>query len=188
VAADLKLFMVLLGCRPEGRLTEQHDLFFGVGSSLSDLAPQMQKFWPGVRLHIDAYQVVERVDKYDIQIGPSETESSLSELKLFFINLGAYRPPEFEEYHRKLLFVASDISEAIALSKQDALYRAGQHLPSSARSHVDDKLVVDEVWNVGDLLSDYRIEITPATEETVASEPVVGYIPFARLTDGSVFN
>jgi hypothetical protein len=30
---QLKLYMVMLGCTPEGRLTEQHDIFFGIGTS-----------------------------------------------------------------------------------------------------------------------------------------------------------
>ena len=34
--ANLKLFMVLLGCTPRGRNTEQHDIF-GVGEELQDL-------------------------------------------------------------------------------------------------------------------------------------------------------
>ena len=29
--------MVLLGCRPPGRFTEQHDIFFGIGNSLKEL-------------------------------------------------------------------------------------------------------------------------------------------------------
>jgi hypothetical protein len=34
---DLKLYMLLLGCKPAGRNTEQHDLFFGMRASLSDV-------------------------------------------------------------------------------------------------------------------------------------------------------
>lgn len=49
-----KLFMVLLGCRPKGRNTEQHDIFFGIADSLVELKPAMQLFWPDALLHIDA--------------------------------------------------------------------------------------------------------------------------------------
>jgi hypothetical protein len=43
--SDLKLFMVIIGCTPTGRFTEQHDVFFGIGKTLRELVPQMQAFW-----------------------------------------------------------------------------------------------------------------------------------------------
>jgi hypothetical protein len=43
----MKLFMVLIGCKPEGRHTEQHDIFFGIAQTLADLVPQLKSFWPG---------------------------------------------------------------------------------------------------------------------------------------------
>lgn len=56
--AQLKLFMVLIGCKPEGRHTEQHDIFFGIGSELRDLIPDMLAFWPEAngKLHIDGWR------------------------------------------------------------------------------------------------------------------------------------
>ncbi|MGN6440105.1 MAG: DUF1543 domain-containing protein [Agriterribacter sp.] len=33
--------MLLLGCKPAGRHTEQHDVFFGIGASLKDLIPDI---------------------------------------------------------------------------------------------------------------------------------------------------
>lgn len=46
--------MVLLGCTPKGRTTEQHDVFFGIAENLSELTSQMNKFWPEAKgkLHI----------------------------------------------------------------------------------------------------------------------------------------
>ena len=44
--AEYNLFMVLLGCKPPGRHIEQHDIFFGIAKSLSDLKADMQAFWP----------------------------------------------------------------------------------------------------------------------------------------------
>ncbi|MSP70260.1 MAG: DUF1543 domain-containing protein [Bacteroidetes bacterium] len=40
----LKLYMIMIGCRPKGRYTEQHDIFFGIGNSLKELVPQMKAF------------------------------------------------------------------------------------------------------------------------------------------------
>ncbi|MBC7439220.1 MAG: DUF1543 domain-containing protein, partial [Flavobacterium sp.] len=41
----MKLYMIMLGCKPEGRLTEQHDIFFGIGNSLKELIPSMKNLW-----------------------------------------------------------------------------------------------------------------------------------------------
>ncbi len=56
--------MVLVGCKPKGRYTEQHDVFFGIGSQLSDLAPQLKEFWPEAanKLHIDGWREVNVVN------------------------------------------------------------------------------------------------------------------------------
>ena len=42
----MKLFMVLIGCKPNGRHTEQHDIFFGIANELRELIPQFNSFWP----------------------------------------------------------------------------------------------------------------------------------------------
>jgi hypothetical protein len=54
--SPLKLFMVLLGCTPAGRNTEQHDVFFSIGSGLKDLIPDIVDCWPEAKgkIHIDA--------------------------------------------------------------------------------------------------------------------------------------
>ena len=65
-----KLYMIMLGCRPEGRYTEQHDIFFGIATSLKGLIPNMKKFWPEAkgRIHIDAWREVSSVDNHLIEI------------------------------------------------------------------------------------------------------------------------
>lgn len=62
--------MLLLGCKPSGRNTEQHDIFFSIGTSLSSLVPSLQQFWPeaGNTLHIDAYREVTHVDGYSVRV------------------------------------------------------------------------------------------------------------------------
>ena len=47
------------------------------------------------------------------------TVASGEELNLYFNNLGGYAPPDFEEYHKKLIFVAQTIDEAISMAKKD---------------------------------------------------------------------
>ena len=104
----------MLGCRPEGRYTEQHDIFFGIGTSLKELIPSMKKFWPEAkgRIHIDAWREVSAVDNFKIEIKPQEKQQTSTE-NLFFINLGGYKENEFEEYHYKVLAVASNFSRSI---------------------------------------------------------------------------
>ena len=66
--------MVMLGCTPKGRFTEQHDIFFGIGSSLKELVPDMKDFWPEAkgRIHIDAWQKVTCIDDFDIEVVSKE--------------------------------------------------------------------------------------------------------------------
>ena len=61
-----KLFMVLLGCIPKGRVTEQHDVFFGIAENMRELIPQMNRFWPEAngKLHIDVWREITTVDGF----------------------------------------------------------------------------------------------------------------------------
>ena len=178
------LFMVLLGCKPEGRNTEQHDVFFGIGSSLADLKPAMQKFWPGVKLHIDAWAQIDYVDySAIIVLEAEEKQPDIYTENLFFINLGGYKPGEFEEYHKKILFCGQDIAEAINYAKVTPFYVAGQSLETGSRSHIDDKFEVDEVIAVNDLLQDKRYKVYGANVMSVQKELTmnIGYLSFSKF-------
>ncbi|MEY4867407.1 MAG: hypothetical protein RIT36_306, partial [Bacteroidota bacterium] len=65
-----KLFMVLIGCKPKGRHTEQHDIFFGIADQLRDLIPEMLSFWPEAEgdMHVDGWREVTQVDGQDIKV------------------------------------------------------------------------------------------------------------------------
>jgi hypothetical protein len=157
----MKLFMVLIGCTPEGRNTEQHDIYFGIAPSLSALVPQLHNFWPGKhKLHIDAWREVTTVQQHSIRILSAKKRKSLPphSPRLFFINLGGYRPGEFEEYHYKLIEVASDMSSAIRSAKQSAFYRHTGF--KGAASHIDDKfgIDVDDTYLIEDLLPPEQVE------------------------------
>ena len=86
--AELKLFMTLLGCKPEGRHTEQHDVFFGIGYQLRDLIPDMQAFWPEAKdkLHIDGWREVNTVDGHQVRV-VEKSAAVPQEMQLFFLNL-----------------------------------------------------------------------------------------------------
>ncbi|MCA6515816.1 MAG: DUF1543 domain-containing protein [Chitinophagaceae bacterium] len=185
----MKLFMVLIGCKPEGRHTEQHDIFFGIAQTLADLVPQLKSFWPGKqRLHIDAWREVTMVGQFNIRIVPAKKKgtSKTAAPQLFFLNLGGYRPGEFEEYHYKLIEVAPDLATAIRSAKQTAFYKHTGF--KGATSHVDDKygIDIDDSYLVEDLLSaelreKYHIQITPGRKAT-ADEWHIGYTKLSSLT------
>ena len=55
---ELHLFMTMVGCRPAGRNTEQHDVFFGIGKEVKDIIPDLYNFWPEAKrkIHLDAWR------------------------------------------------------------------------------------------------------------------------------------
>ena len=183
-----KLFMLLIGCKPAGRHTEQHDVFFSIGHQLKDLIPAMKNFWPEAKknMHLDAWREVTRVGNYDVNIIPKETGAKLSSTaQLFFINLGGYKPGEFDEFHYKMLLACTDKAAAIKESKQTAFYKHCGF--KGALSHVDDKygVDVDDMFLIEDILPSaekeaYQIVLTPAIEKR-EDETHLGYFRFDKL-------
>ena len=178
------LFMAIIGCTPKGRLTEQHDVFFGVGKSMKDLIPQMIEFWPDAdgRIHIDAWRKVTAVDGYRVEVSKTREPS---DKHLFFINLGGYKPGEFEEYHYKMLAVADTIGNAVAQSKTTAFYK--HYGFKGATSHVDDKygVDVDDLHNVQDVLpkstqNQFSLRITP-DDSSPEDDLHIGYFKLEKL-------
>ena len=180
-----KLYMVLLGCTPKGRVTEQHDIFFGIGTSVKELIVDMYAFWPDVgELHIDCWREVTHVNGYAITIIP-KAESLPSDDHLFFINLGGYKPGELEEYHYKTLAVGQAMADAVKQAKKTTFYK---HFGfKGATSHIDDKygVDVDDLHKVQDILAPhlkekYAIKIAPS-EQTVEDELHIGYLKLGKL-------
>lgn len=185
--AELKLFMLLLGCKPEGRHTEQHDVFFGIGYQLRDLIPDMQAFWPEAKdkLHIDGWREVNIVEGHQIRV--VEKQAGIQqEMQLFFLNLGGYKPDEMEEFHYKILSVQKDIGASIRASRETTFFKHTTF--DKATSHVDDKygVDVDDVYTVKDILpaylkEKYTLEITPAAGTTAADELHLGYFQLSKI-------
>jgi hypothetical protein len=176
-----KLFMLLIGCKPKGRHTEQHDVFFGIASSIKELIPQLIEFWPEAegKLHIDAYREVTNVNGFEIKVVSPAVPLS-SSAKLYFINLGGYKQNEFEEFHYKLIYAAADKAEAIHQSKQSAFYKHTRF--KGAESHIDDKygVDVDDVYEIEDILSpqlknSYALSITKTEGDLPQDELHLGY-------------
>lgn len=176
--------MAVLGATPKGRLTEQHDVFFGIADSLKALVAQMIAFWPEAegKIHIDSWREVTCVDGYSIEVVPKEKTSAKH---LFFLNLGGYKPNDLEEYHYKILAVAENMAEAVKQSKTTAFYK--HYGFKGAESHVDDKhgLDVDDLHKVNDILhpdtaEKYSIRIRAA--DGLAEDALhIGYLKIEKL-------
>lgn len=192
----LTLYMVQLGGRPKGRLIEQHDIFFGVANHVSELVEDINQHWPEVKnkWHIDSYRAVTKVDGYTIKLLESgEQVSTEADLKLFFINLGGYQRGSFEEFHYKLLVVATSQAQAIKQAKQSDFYKQFTFTdidsPLDAASHIDDKFEVDidDIYNVNDLISNVQLLIEPIAEigedniEIGEDKEYVGYLSIKNL-------
>jgi len=185
---ELKLYMVLLGCTPKGRFTEQHDIFFGIASSLKELIPSMNLFWPEAKgkLHIDAWREVSVVDNCSIEIISKDTDANSNEDKLFFINLGGYKENEFEEYHYKMITVAKNLALASKKAKKSAFFKHCGF--KEAPSHIDDQygIDVDDIYNVNDMLAEHfkeRYSIKIIESDTILEQnPLhIGYVKLSKL-------
>jgi hypothetical protein len=183
----MHLHLLILGCKPQGRYTEQHDVFFGFGNSLADLLPQIDSFWPDAgKIHIDSWRKVTVVDDFEISIVLKENAIA-SQHKLFFLNLGGYKPNDLEEYHYKLLTIAKDKGEAVTKAKQTAFYKH-TGMAGNATSHIDDKygLDVDDIYEIEDILPSilkdkYAVAITKATGELNEDEFNIGYLKLSSI-------
>lgn len=188
----LTLYMVQLGGRPKGRLIEQHDIFFGVANQVNELIEDINQHWPEVKnkWHIDSYRAITTVNNYSIKLVESSSQvENGNDLKLFFINLGGYQRGSFEEFHHKLLIVATNQADAIKQAKQSEFYKQftfkDKDSPFNAASHIDDKFEVDidDIYNVSDLISNLKIAIEPIdnVESIVEDKEYVGYLSIKNL-------
>lgn len=145
----MKLFLVVLGGTPEGRNVEQHDVAFVVGESLEDTHDALRKHWP-IQIHIDSYVAVEEVDGFKVGLSDNP-EDAHPDLKLFFINLGGYKPNDLEEYHKKFVLAAPNLQDAKAMAKQDVFFEDGL-TNETAATHVDNKMAVDDILLINEQL------------------------------------
>jgi len=180
--------MLLIGCRPPGRHTEQHDVFFGIGTSLKDLMPAVNDFWPEVKgkFHLDAWREVTLVDGWQIQITKRDQSGSTPVQQLFFINLGGYKENEMEEFHYKMLATGNDKTTAINKSKATAFFKHTGF--KGANSHIDDKygVDVDDLAAVEDILpasvkKQYALHLSEAPEGMPEDQLHLGYFKLSNI-------
>ncbi len=140
---EQKLFAVYLGGRAPRCNTELHDVVFVVGVSIEATYERLMDKWFGdpLRVHIDSWVEIRVVDGYRVALraGPSAQNE-----KLYFVNMGAYRPGEFTELHANAIVVAADEREVKVRAKRDLL-RGAQSVHRDDLYDVDDCLEIAEV-------------------------------------------
>lgn len=175
-----RLFAVYLGGKADGCNIELHDVVFVVGTCIEETYPLLAKKWFGNMdgFHIDAYVHLKNIDGYEIELSKTQVTSSK---KLYFINLGAYKPHEFTEYHQSGFYVTEDAPEAVQRAKSE-LCQGLQVI------HKDDVVLLDHVkggFDVDDILEignvdDYFISLRPSSSQE-RPLPIAEYIRLDTL-------
>ncbi|MBB6499739.1 DUF1543 domain-containing protein [Pedobacter cryoconitis] len=181
----MKLYQLLLGCKPAGRNIEQHDVFFGVGNSLKDLIPEILNFWPEAngKIHIDAWREVTHVEGFHVQV--AERSLASQPVAMFFLNLGGYKADEFSELHYQMLLIGKDKAEVTGRAKDSAFFKHTGF--EGAPSHIDDKygVDVDDIFEIDDVLpagfKDQFSILISRSEGQVEDEIHLGYLPLQKL-------
>ena len=131
------LFLAVLGGRTATSLIEVHDVRFVAGATIDDTIPELRRQWFGRRegLHLDSYMAVRAIDGWTVRLGrdPAAPRSE----RLWFVNLGAYRPDSLAELHHFGVVVATSPQAAKAAAKRRWLVGALQR-------HKDDLCCVDD--------------------------------------------
>ncbi|MDA0717299.1 MAG: DUF1543 domain-containing protein [Cyanobacteria bacterium] len=132
-----KLFLAVLGGRVLGCHIELHDVRFVAGATIEAAIPELRRQWFGRRegLHLDSYLVVRAVDGFAVSLG-REPSAPRTE-RLWFVNLGAYRPNSLAELHHFGLVVARSSQAAKAAAKC-------KWLRGDLQQHKDDLVDVDD--------------------------------------------
>jgi hypothetical protein len=139
-----RLFLAVLGGRASRSHIELHDVRFVVGRRIDDSLPELRHQWFGQRqgLHLDAWMAVHAIDGWRVRLVRADSEpmgepSAPRPERLWFVNLGAYRPDCLAELHHFGLVVARSPQAAKAVAKR-------QWLLGALQQHKDDLAAVDD--------------------------------------------
>jgi hypothetical protein len=167
----MRLFAVLLGgnCAPRSN-TELHDVVFVAGERLEDTYRDLVDLWFGTPegLHIDSWIALDVADGHRVRLGVEPPEHGK---RLYFVNLGAYKPGAFLELHDNAFYVAESPDEAKRRAKRSLL-------KGMVSVHKDDLFAVDDCLDVG-ARTGLRIALEP-TEDPDTTEPHSRYQPLPK--------
>jgi hypothetical protein len=163
----MQLFMVYLGGRIQGCHIEMHDVRFVVGENIEQTYSKLKAQWVGDKkaVHMDSYMAINHIDGYKVDVVDTPV---MQEVRLYFVNLGAYRADCMAEQHDFALYVAHNAEQAKQRAKHDLL--AGlSHI------HKDDLHDVDECFAIDLLDSQLSIKLTPSGHAQVIAPDWLGY-------------
>jgi len=140
-----KLFAVYLGGRAPKANTELHDVVFVTGERIEGAYGQMLDKWFGTpqSLHMDGYLELDAVDGYRVTL--SSAPGGDMTRKLFFVNLGAYRPGLFAELHAMGFYVAAHGAEAKQRARAELLSDNEREIHVDDLYDVDDCIAIDKI-------------------------------------------
>ncbi len=151
---------MVLGGRTARSHIELHDVRFVVGRCIDDTLNELRHQWFGQRqgLHLDAWMAVHAIDGWTVRVRPLEPGADLRPERLWFVNLGGYRPDALAELHHFGLVVARSPQAAKAAAKR-------QWLSGALQQHKDDLACVD------DCLAIEQLELLGGERWSVRLEP-----------------
>jgi hypothetical protein len=147
-SAEPQLFLAVLGGRLPDCHIELHDVRFVAGATIEAAIPELRRQWFGSRegLHLDAWMAVRAVDGWTVRLG-REPAAPRGE-RLWFVNLGAYRPDSLAELHHFGLVVARSPLAAKAAAQRQWL-RDGLQRHKDDLAAVDDCLAIEQLELLG---------------------------------------
>ena len=156
----VELFLAVLGGRAPGCHIELHDVRFVAGATIESALPELRRQWFERRegLHLDSYMAVRAVDGFAVSLGLEPAAPRLE--RLWFVNLGAYRPDSLAELHHFGLVVARTPQAAKAAAKRQWLRGALQQHKDDLAA-VDDCLAIEQLELLGGELWHVQLEPHP---------------------------
>lgn len=164
----MQLYMFYLGGNAGQSNIEVHDIQFVVAQQPKDAWPALRQAWFGDpdKVHIDGYAAITWADGYRVRLA---TEPGDSDQRLFFVNVGAYRPDCLAELHAFDLLVASNAQQAKQRALHSLLAGADQQHKDNLKA-IDDCLLLDKV-------GDYYIQLEPQPQGQRFQPQWQGYQP-----------
>ncbi|MEC5343491.1 DUF1543 domain-containing protein [Brenneria populi] len=139
----MDLYMFYVGGNAGKSNIEVHDIQFAAVNKPRDAWPLLREAWFGDKdkIHLDGYAKIDWADGYDIRLS---TEPYTGSERLFFVNVGGYRPDNLAELHEFDLFVAKNAAEAKSKALNSLLKGCGKQHKDNLKD-VDDCLLLEKV-------------------------------------------
>ena len=167
----MKLFMFYIGGGAGKSNIELHDIQFAAVEQAEQAFPLLRESWFGDkhRIHVDGYQTIDWADGYDVSLS---TVPYTGQARLYFVNMGGYRPDSLAELHEFDLFVAPNAQE-VKLKAKARLLKGSNQQHKDDLAEVDDCLLLTTVGG-------YHIHLRENPRGVAAKPLWQGYMPIGE--------